>query len=48
MSYLTRLTALKATIAPQQRLLVLIVKGGETHQAALVAYAKSRGIAIIE
>ena len=44
MNYLTRLEALEATIDPQERLLVLIVKDDETNQTALAAYAKSRGI----
>jgi hypothetical protein len=44
MSYLTRLEALEAAIAPQERLVLLIVKDGETNEAALAAYAKARGI----
>ena len=48
MSYLTRLEALEAAIAPQKRLVVLIVKDGETPQATLAAYANARGIAMTD
>jgi hypothetical protein len=49
MSYLTRLEALEAALAPpEERLLVLVVKDGETNEAALAAYAKTRGIAVTE
>jgi hypothetical protein len=36
MSYLTRLEALEAAIAPQERSVVLIVKDGETSPAAFL------------
>jgi predicted nucleic acid-binding protein len=48
MSYQTRLEALEAAIAPQERLVVLIVKDGETNDAALAAYAKRHGIAVTD
>jgi len=48
MSYLTRLEALEAAIAPQERLVVLIVEDGETNQAALAACAKLRGIEVMD
>jgi hypothetical protein len=48
MSYLTRLEVLEAAIAPQERLVVLIVKDGTTTHAALATYAKARGIAVTD